>query len=278
MKQCIVDDVPIEYSDSGEGPTIVFVHGVYVTGAVWNDVTAELRDRYRCIAPTWPLGAHTPVGPGPDLGAPAAARRIVHFIDTLDLHDVTIVANDTGGGLVLTALGDPSLNTSRIGKLVFTNSDSYEHFPPGAFRHIVRLCRISASVGAGVLRLLASTKGQQFFLSSVCRTSISPARRAEIFGLFATDSRTRREAVTVTASLDPALTLAASSAITEFSKPVTMLWGADDTVFPLAHAERLADAFPQSRLIEVPGASTYVMIDSAHQVAAAIGSAVDERV
>jgi hypothetical protein len=35
---------------------LLFVHGVYVTGALWDDVIAELGDGYRCIAPTWPLG------------------------------------------------------------------------------------------------------------------------------------------------------------------------------------------------------------------------------
>ncbi|MDT5177358.1 MAG: hypothetical protein QOJ95_1556, partial [Mycobacterium sp.] len=37
-----VDGLDIEYVDTGTGPTILFVHGVYVTGAVWNDVIAEL--------------------------------------------------------------------------------------------------------------------------------------------------------------------------------------------------------------------------------------------
>jgi len=76
-------------------PSCLFVHGVYVTGALWNDVVSELGGGFRCVVPTWPLGAHsTPTG-GADIGAEAAARRIVHFIEALDLRDVTVVANDT---------------------------------------------------------------------------------------------------------------------------------------------------------------------------------------
>lgn len=33
-------------------------------------------------------------------------------MEALDLTDVTVVANDTGGGLVLASLGDPGLDTS----------------------------------------------------------------------------------------------------------------------------------------------------------------------
>jgi pimeloyl-ACP methyl ester carboxylesterase len=219
----------------------------------------------------WPLGAHsTPTG-GADIGAEATARRIVHFIETLDLRDVTVVANDTGGGLVLTALGDATLDKSRIGRLVLTNCDSYEHFPPGSFAPIVKLCRLSSTVGGAILRLLATGPGQSFFLNAVCRHApAAPQRRRDIFGAFATSSGARRDAVRVTASLDPELTLRAAPAIEAFNKPVTLVWGAADRMFPLDHARRLSDAFPHATLVEVPDSSTFVMLDAPRELAAAI--------
>lgn len=271
-----VDGVPIEYLDSGTGPPVVFVHGVYVTGAVWDDVVAELGEGYRCLVPTWPLGAHAPVGQGPDLSASATAARIVHFLEALDLSDVTLVANDTGGGLVITALGDPELDFSRVGRLVFTNSDSYEHFPPGSFARIVQLCRFNASVGGFVLRLLATERGRSFFLGAVAKTTPTAARAADIFGAFATNPATRAEAVAVTASLDPALTLRAGPAIESFDRPVVLAWGDSDALFPLQHARRLAEAFPRARLVEVPGSSTFVMVDAPAAVADAVRAVIDQ--
>jgi pimeloyl-ACP methyl ester carboxylesterase len=270
-QQVRVDGVDIAYTDTGSGPTILFVHGVYVTGALWNDVVSELGGGFRCVVPTWPLGAHsTPTG-GADIGAEATARRIVHFIEALDLRDVTVVANDTGGGLVLTALGDATLDKSRIGRLVLTNCDSYEHFPPGSFAHIVKLCRLSSTVGGAILRLLATGPGQSFFLNAVCRHApAAPERRRDIFGAFATSSGARRDAVRVTASLDPALTLRAAPAIEAFDKPVTLVWGAADRLFPLDHARRLLNAFPHATLDEVPDSSTFVMLDAPRELAAAI--------
>jgi pimeloyl-ACP methyl ester carboxylesterase len=81
-RQCRVDGVDIDYTDTGSGPVVLFVHGVYVTGALWDDVISELVAHVRCIAPTWPLGAHSTKTDGADLGAEVAARRIVHFIET----------------------------------------------------------------------------------------------------------------------------------------------------------------------------------------------------
>ena len=265
-----VDGLDIEYTASGTGPTVLFVHGVYVTGALWHDVVAELGDGFRCIAPTWPLGAHSTPTDGADLGVEAAARRIVHFMETLDLTEVTVVANDTGGGLVLASLGDPALDTSRIARLVLTNCDSYEHFPPGSFAQIVKLCRLSPTVGGAIVRLLATRPGQAFFLKAVSKHSPSPQRQREIFGAFATSGAARRDAVTVTASLDPALTLRATPAIEAFDRPVTLAWGVEDKLFPLDHALRLRDAFPRATLIEIPDCSAFVMLDAPRMLAEAI--------
>jgi len=270
IRKARVDGLEIEYADTGHGPTVLFVHGVYVTGALWNDVVAALGDGFRCIAPTWPLGAHRTPTDGADLGAEAASRRIVHFVEALDLTDVTVVANDTGGGLVLASLGDPTLDTSRIARLVLTNCDSYEHFPPGSFVQIVKLCRFSGTVGVGILRLLASGPGQSFFLKAVSKHPPTPERQREIFGAFATSGAARRDAVTLTASLDPALTLRAVPAIEAFDRPVTLTWGIEDQLFPLDHARRLRDAFPHATLIEIPDSSTYVMIDAPRKLAEAI--------
>jgi pimeloyl-ACP methyl ester carboxylesterase len=267
-----VDGLDIEYTDTGQGPTVLFVHGVYVTGAVWNDVVAELGDGFRTVAPTWPLGAHNTPTDGADIGAEAASRRIVHFMEALDLTDVTVVANDTGGGLVLASLGDPGLDTSRIARLVLTNCDSYEHFPPGSFAQIVKLCRFSATLGGGIVRLLATGPGQAFFLKAVSKHPPTNERQREIFGAFATSGTARRDAVTVTASLDPALTLRAGPAIEAFDRPVTLPWGIEDHLFPLDHARRLRDAFPHARLIEIPDCSAFVMLDAPRELAEAIRS------
>ncbi|MGO4443453.1 alpha/beta fold hydrolase [Mycobacterium sp. 2YAF39] len=271
---CVVDGAVIDYEDTGAGSVVVFVHGVYVSGAIWHRVVAAIGGSARCIVPTWPLGAHEPVRSGVDLSAAATARRIIGFLEALDLQGVTLVANDTGGGLVLAALGDPALDSSRIGSLVFTNCDSYEHFPPGQFRVLVKLCQISPRLGSAVLWALSTKPGLSVFLKAVCKQPVTDAEKSAIFGAFLTDSATRRQAAAVTASLDPALTLRAVPAIKAFSGPVTLVWAAGDPMFPLDHGRRLAADFPNSQLIEISESLTYVMLDAPGPLAEAITSMV----
>ena len=47
------------YSDTGgDGPVVVLLHGVIMDAGVWQEVVDGLRDRYRCIVPGLPFGAH----------------------------------------------------------------------------------------------------------------------------------------------------------------------------------------------------------------------------
>jgi pimeloyl-ACP methyl ester carboxylesterase len=171
-----LDRATIRYRVTGDGPTVVFVHGVWVAGPVWNDVVERL-DGMRCIVPTWPLGAHADPAPTADLSARATAKRIPDFLEALDLHDVTLVGNDTGGGLCLGALGAERPGLQRISRLVLTNCDSYEHLPPRGFDKMVALMRRSSTLGSALLRFFASSLGQRVFLKGVCVTLLEVRER-----------------------------------------------------------------------------------------------------
>ena len=46
----------IAYRERGEGPPVVFVHGVGVNGDLWRNVAPELASDHRCIVPDLPFG------------------------------------------------------------------------------------------------------------------------------------------------------------------------------------------------------------------------------
>jgi pimeloyl-ACP methyl ester carboxylesterase len=81
-------------------------------------------------------------------------------------------------------------------------------------------------------------------------------------------------AMMIAATRDAACRITASPlaapAIEAFDKPVTLVWGTEDQLFPLDHARRLQAAFPHATLTEIPDSSTFVMLDAPRQLAAAI--------
>ena len=272
----VVDGVTIRYHASGEGRPVVFVHGVYVGGSLWDDVATRL-DGMRCIVPTWPLGAHRDPAPDADVSARATARRIPAFLEALDLRDVTLVGNDTGGGLCLAALGSDHPGVERIGRLVLTNCDSYEHFPPKGFDRIAGMARRFPPAAAGLLRLFATKPGQRMFLKSVCKNPPTGDAARRVFEAFPDSKGARRDALRLTQSLEPSVTLDAVDALEAFAKPVLLAWGDSDKFFPLDHARRLEADFPNARLEVIEGSSTYVMLDRPDELAAAISNFIAAR-
>lgn len=259
----------VRYRDTGTGPTIVFVHGVYVGGGLWHDLVDRLVG-YRCIVPTWPLGAHEDPAPDADLSARAAALMIPAFLDALDLRDVTLVGNDLGGGLCLAALASGHAGLDRLGRLVLTNWDSYEHFPPKGFDKIAALSRKVPAFGKVFLGFLSSKPGRTFFMKSVTVRRPAAEVADRVFGAFATSKAARADALRTTQSLEPSVTLDAVGALRAFDRPVLLAWGDTDQLFPMAHAERLQADFPNARLHPIAGGATYVMLDQPEKLARAI--------
>ena len=119
---------------TGDGPAIVFVHGVLVNANLWRKVVPRL-DGFTRVTLDLPLGSHLEAMPkGADLRVPALANLIADALEALELDSVTLVGNDTGGGLSqVVAVSRPE----RIGALVLTSCDAFENFPPRFFRIVL---------------------------------------------------------------------------------------------------------------------------------------------
>ena len=130
----------IEYEDTGgDGPAIVLLGGLMMDASLWDDVIADLSPEHRCVAPTLPLGAHRhAMHADADLSPHGLARLVAEFLDRLELDDVTLVGNDTGGALVQLLAGD---GATRVGRIVLVSCDAFENFPPGPDRQDARADR-----------------------------------------------------------------------------------------------------------------------------------------
>src|SRR5687767_10119987 len=124
MKEIALPQGTIRYRDEGEGPVLLFVHGLLVAGDVWRKVIPELRAGHRCIAPDWPLGSHrVPMHEAADLTPEGVASLVAEFIDALGLEDVTLVGNDSGGAICQLVVARHN-EEGRITRLVLTTCDA----------------------------------------------------------------------------------------------------------------------------------------------------------
>ena len=79
---------------------MVLVHGALVDGRLWSGVVDALAPEHRCVVPDLPLGSHRIPLRDPAAATPDGVAGIVlALLDALDLDDVTLVGNDTGGAI-----------------------------------------------------------------------------------------------------------------------------------------------------------------------------------
>ncbi len=260
----------LHYRDAGSGPPVVLIHGLLVNGTVWERLIPALSKRARCIVPDLPLGSHrTPLEPGADLSPLGLARLIAELLERLDLDDVTLVGNDTGGALCqLTVVHHPQ----RIGRLVLVNCDSFEHFPPPAFRLVVRaLGRVPGAVAG--LELLGRLRPMRQATMSIAPLTVDPLPDELLKGWLEPlkDRGVRRDLVKVLRGIDPSHTLAAAERLRDYDRPALIAWGTRDRFFPFSDAERLAATLPQSRLERIENARTFAQLDAPDRLAELIG-------
>lgn len=260
----------VEYEDTGgQGPVIVFLHGLTIDSTVWRNVVPKLSPEFRCVTPTFPLGAHRrPMKPDADLSLRGLALLIAEFLERLDLREVTLVQNDWGGVQILIAEGD----TDRIARLVITSSEAFDNYPPAPAKAIVLAAKIPGGLATMMqgLRLRAVRRapvGWGWMSKRPVPKEIMDAwfRPARV------DPAIRRDLAKYVTSVPPKAELLAMAQRSErFTKPVLIAWASEDKMFPLEHARRLAALFPDAKLVEIADSYTLIPEDQPDKLTAAI--------
>jgi len=266
-----VGSTTLQYFEAGpaDGAPVVFVHGLLVNADLWRKVVPPLAEAgLRCIAPDWPLGSHSIPVPNADLTPPGVAALIADFLDALDLHDVTIIANDTGCALTQILI---TTRPDRIARVVLTPSDCFEQFFPPLFAAMPVLARIP-----GAVFLLAKSMRLKFaqrlpiaygwltkkpMPAEVMDSYLLPVRK---------NPKIRRDAVRFLRTVNKKHTLAAAERLPQFTKPVLLAWATEDRVFKPALAHRLAAVLPNATLVPIEGSYTFVPEDQPDALVTAV--------
>ena len=271
MKQVELSAGTIRYRESGDGPPLVFVHGLLVDGTLWRNVTPRLEDRFRCIVPDWPLGSHvSPMRPDAALGPRDVAKLVAEFLETLDLRDVTVVGNDTGGAITQMLAAD---RPDRLGRVVLTPCDAFDNFLPPLFKPLQYAGRTPGGLNALVqpLRIPAMRRLPIAFGMLTKR----PVPRDVTDGWVRpvlTNREIRRDTARFLGAIDKRETLDAAERLRSFEKPVLIVWATEDRVFPLDHARQLAELLPNARLEEVSDSYSFVPEDQPERLAELVAS------
>jgi pimeloyl-ACP methyl ester carboxylesterase len=201
------------------------------------------------------------------------ARLVAGFLSALDLDNVTLVGNDTGGAICQLVIAD---HPERVGRLVLTSCDAFEIYPPAPF---------------GFLRLIPMVPGVMALLAQTQRIRVlrrlplaygrlmhhqPPAAISDSYARSGLRRQIRRDTKNVLRGMSRTHTLDASTRFSRFVNPTLIAWAEDDLLFPASLADRLAAAFPNARQITISGARTLIAEDQPDELAATIAAFIDE--
>jgi pimeloyl-ACP methyl ester carboxylesterase len=256
----------VRYSDQGTGPTLVFIHGLLANSQLWSSVISHLHSHFRCLALDLPLGAHEiPLQANVDLSPSGVAQLIADFLAALDLHEVTLIGNDTGGALCQLVIAH---YPERINRLVLTNCDAFEQFfPPlvSPFHYGAQILGIQfANLLAALLR---ARWAQRIFMATLTHRRLSHAELDAFFRPLLHQSFVRRDMTRFLQAVSSRSTLEAAQTFSRFTYPVLLVWGKDDPFFSPRLAIRLQQAFPDARLIHLSHARAFVPLDQPEALA-----------
>jgi 4,5:9,10-diseco-3-hydroxy-5,9,17-trioxoandrosta-1(10),2-diene-4-oate hydrolase len=240
----------VTYLTAGEGPPVVLLHGFGGwSEVVWSRVIPALAARYTVIAPDI-VGFGLSSKPEADFfmpGDPLASevQSLAEFLDNLDVGHAHLVGNSFGGGLAL-RLADQY--PERCDKLVLVNS-------MGLGRSIHYVYKALAMPWLGQ-RLL---KPDRFRIRRMWNILVADPK-------LVTDEIVERNyellsepgAAEVLAAARFGVDLIGqkllyTELLSRVEQPTLVLWGKEDRIFPLRHAERAVKLLPHGELAVLDG-------------------------
>jgi pimeloyl-ACP methyl ester carboxylesterase len=256
----------IHYEATGpeSGRPVVFVHGYLMGSQLWRQVSQRLAERgLRCIAPTWPLGAHPePLRPGADRTITGVAGIVAEFLTALDLEDVVLVGNDTGGVVTqLVAVHHPE----RLGALVLTSCDAFEHFPPPILKPVILAAKTKSVFRTAVQAMRAPVARKRAY-DGLAHSDIDDLTQTWVRPVLS-DPAIAEDLRQFTLSMRTEVTTGVAARLPEFDKPTLIAWSGDDVFFEQADGVRLAAIIPGARLEVIDGARTFSMLDRPDRLA-----------
>jgi pimeloyl-ACP methyl ester carboxylesterase len=253
-------------------PPVVFVHGFLVSSTLWTKTADALAAvGVRSYAADWPLGSHAvALGADADQSPRGIARQIIAFMQALELDDVTLVGNDTGGAICQFLL---DIDASRIGRVVLTNCDAFTNFPPAPFGQLFKAFRSPKAIRAlmAPMRATAVRHSPAGFGLLVNQPLDANQTRAWVEPCLS-DPAIREDTARFAKKVDPDDLNGASERLGNFDGPALLVWGAADRFFKLDFARRLCATFTDARLVEIENGRTFIPHDEPGRLAEEIAA------
>ncbi|GCE43583.1 Hydrolase, alpha/beta fold family functionally coupled to Phosphoribulokinase [Rhodococcus wratislaviensis] len=251
---------------TGEGPTLLLLHGIGDNSTTWTEITPHLAENYTVIAPDL-LGHGHSDKPRADYSVAAYANGIRDLLSTLGIDHATVIGHSLGGGIAMQfAYQFPHM----VDRLILVSTG-------GITKDVHPLLRLAATPilneALKLLRLPGAVPAMRWVGTMLTRLHGTPLHPGAALHdtpdlvriLTELPDPTAYEAYlrTLRAVVDwhgQAVTMLDRCYLTA-SLPIQLIWGDRDTVIPVSHAHTAHTSMPGSRLDTFPDAGHFPFRD-----------------
>ena len=248
-------DIPVDvaYTDLGQGPPLVLLHGIPTWSYLYVNVIDRLSKHYRVIAPDFLGHGYSDHRDLFDRSLEVQARLVLRLLDHLGIERAHLVGHDTGGGVALIlAIRHPEV----IDRLVLSNIVAYASWPIDDM----------LALGNPNWAAKSSTELADFLLEGYREGLSNPERLTPTFadGIRAPylSDTGKVSLIRNAASLNTNHTTQLVPHHGKITAPALVLWGVDDPWQTIADGRRLAGEIPGARLVELTGTSHWLQQDN----------------
>jgi len=225
------------FAERGAGPPLLLVHGLMVTGDMFEPVVARFADRHRVIVPD--LRGH---GRSRGLPPPYTARQLAadlsRLLDHLGIGATAVLGYSQGGAIAQQLVLD---HPTRCDRLVL--ACTY------AFNMATTREQLEGHVLPFLVRVLGTRRVANVVVSQGAK-ELGRDRAAWLAGLMADQDRQR-----MVAAWKAAMAFDSRQRLADIACPTLVIAGSNDHAVPMHHAAMLHHGIPRSQLAVVDGAT-----------------------
>jgi haloalkane dehalogenase len=250
----------VAYVERGRGQVALFIHGYPLNGFQWRGAIERLQGHRRCIAPDVMGMGYTQTPAGQTISPETQADMLAMLLDSLHIHAVDLVANDSGG---LVAQLFVARHPNRVRTLLLTNCDVDQNSPPPQFLPLIKLAKEGTLVDKFIVpqlndkQLARSAKGMGG-MAYTYPEELADETIETYFRPFVESPLTKAQMQQYAVSMETNPLVAIREELRQWKGPARMVWGLKDTLFGVEWAEWLDRTLPGSRGVRrIDGANLF---------------------
>jgi len=268
------EELKVRYAELGDpaNPAVLLLHGVPENLHGWYSVAPLLAEKYHVLALDWPgFGGSDPLTSPDDYTSRRFAEFIVDFMDSLSIHQASLVATDIA---LLPSLLVGLEHPSRVSKLAVMDGIPFPR-PQYSSWELKSFAKKGSIVGKALVRWFPRVTAEISYFKGFYRGHSIPAEVRQEFSADGVSKSNQEAFLSYFQNFRMGQEYFEPRAH-ELQKPVLVVWGKYDRFISSKLGDEIAEKLPNAKLEVIDKSGHYVHMDKPQELVQVVTKFLDE--